>query len=176
MDVWDGVKKALQIGAPLLANAVVPGAGGVAATLVAKVLGCDNKPDAIKQALKTASPEQWAELKKLEMEHEEKLIELATENDKAYLVDVQSARNREVEIVKATGKKDTNLYVLAWTVVIGFFVLCGLLMWHKLPDGSNQAVFMLFGALSTGFGTVLSYFYGSSKSSAEKTRMLRGVK
>jgi len=42
----------------------------------------------------------------------------------------------------------------------------------KIPEGSNQVVFLLFGALATGFGQVLQYFFGSSKSSAEKTQLL----
>ena len=45
-----------------------------------------------------------------------------------------------------------------------------------LPDGSSDVVFMLFGALVTGFGTVLQYFFGSSKSSTDKTSLLAGKK
>ena len=71
-----------------------------------------------------------------------------------------------------TGAKEWNLYILAWIVVAGFFALCGILMKYKLPEGSNDVVFMLFGALSTGFGTVLTYFFGSSKSSGDKTKLM----
>jgi hypothetical protein len=35
-------------------------------------------------------------------------------------------RQREVETAKATGKRDINLYVLAWTVICCFFTLVGL--------------------------------------------------
>jgi hypothetical protein len=68
--------------------------------------------------------------------------------------------------------RELNLYVLAWTIIIGFFTLCGILMWKPLPQGSNEVVFMLFGALSAGFGSVVGYFFGSSKSSSDKTKML----
>ncbi len=173
-DIWDNVKKVVANIAPVLANAIVPGSGGLAASLVSKALGVRNDPKEIEQALVKATPEQIEKLKQLELQHEEKLIELATENDKLYLKDRQNARNREIEIVKATGHSDWNLYLLAWTVVVGFFVLCWVLMNFPLPQGSSQVVFMLFGALSTGFGTVLSYFFGSSKSSAEKTKLLKG--
>jgi len=88
------------------------------------------------------------------------------------LQDVASARTRETEIVRITGKKDINLYVLAWFVVAGFFVLVGLLCFHTLPLGSTSVVFMLFGALATGFGQVLQYFFGSSASSQAKTNLM----
>ena len=50
--------------------------------------------------------------------------------------------------------------------------IVGLLMQYKLSEGSNEVVFMLFGALATGFGTVLQYFFGSSKSSSDKTQLM----
>jgi len=53
----------------------------------------------------------------------------------------------------------------------------GLLCFHALPAGPNEAVFLLFGALSAGFGQVLTFFYGSSKGSQSKDIMLnKGVK
>jgi hypothetical protein len=41
-----------------------------------------------------------------------------------------------------------------------------------LPPGQNEVIFMLFGAISSGFGQVLGFFFGSSKSSADKTQLL----
>lgn len=68
--------------------------------------------------------------------------------------------------------KEIYMYVLATIVVVGFFVLCGILMKYSLPEGSSEVVFMLFGTLSTGFGTILAYFFGSSKSSSDKTKLM----
>lgn len=175
MDIWNGVKKTLGVVAPVLANAIVPGSGGLAASLVSSVLGVENTPEAINEAIKSATPEQLVSLKKIENDHKERLVELAIENDKIYLNDRQNARNREMEIVKSTGKTDKNLYTLAWTVVIGYFLLCTALMYVPLPQGSNQVVFMLFGALSSGFGMVLQYFFGSSKSSSDKTQHMAAM-
>ena len=111
-------------------------------------------------------------IKDLQMKHKERLLELGTENDKVFIADIQNARQRQVELAKATGKKDYNLYILAWTVILGFFILCALLMKVTLPEGQNEVVFMLFGALASGFGQVLQYFFGSSKSSADKTVLM----
>ena len=171
-DIWEGAKGVLSGTAPVLANAIIPGSGGLAATLISKALGCENKPKAVAQALTKATPEQLNELKRLELKHQEKLTELALENDKLYIQDVQSARNREIAIVQATGKRDINLYVLAWSVVVGFFALVGLMMFVKLPDYNIGPINQLFGALAAGFGMVLSYFFGSSKSSSDKNAFL----
>ena len=68
--------------------------------------------------------------------------------------------------------KEIYMYVLASIIVIGFFVLTGILMFVTLPASSSNVVNLLFGGLVAGFATVLNYFFGSSKSSADKTAML----
>ena len=79
---------------------------------------------------------------------------------------------REIEMARATGKKDINLYVLAWLVVVGFFSSIGTLMFIKLPEDSSGVVFILFGALVAGFGSVMNYSFGTTKSSSDKTTLL----
>ena len=111
-------------------------------------------------------------LKQIELNNKTELEKIALQRDEAYLKDTQSARDREVEIVKATGKKDINLYVLAWTIVTGFFISVGTLMFVSLPETSSQAVFLLCGALIAGFGSVIHYFFGTNKSSGDKTALL----
>ena len=165
-DLWSGIKKVLAGIAPVLGNAIVPGVGGLAGTLLAGVLGVDsNDPDALNTALINATPDQIAKIKEIELTHRD-------EFERLFLQDRQDARQREIKIVQATGKKDLNLYVLAWVVVIGFFVLCGTLMYQTIPSGQNSIILMLFGGLQSGFATVLGYFFGSSKSSADKTQLL----
>ncbi len=175
-DIWGGIKKFLGGIAPVLGNAIVPGVGGVAGSLLAAALGVDNEAEAIESALMTATPEQIAEIKRVEAAHRERLVELGIEQDRLYLEDRQGARQREMEVVKATGKKDLNLYVLAWTVVVGFFGLCGALLFRAIPDGQSDIVYVLFGGLVTGFSTVLAYFFGSSKGSADKTALIAAAK
>lgn len=176
MDIWDRVKNAIPAGLGFLANAFIPGSGGMAAGLISSVLDCDNTPEAIEKSLLNANPEQITALKKMAFQHKEKLIELATANDKLYIQDIQNARQREIEIVRATGGKDYNLYILAWTVVFGFFALVGVMMFVELPDANLGPVNQLFGAMSIGFGVVLQYFFGSSKSSSDKTKLMANLK
>lgn len=170
-------------GAPLLASAVTGGIGGPILGIVAEVFGVDSDdPGELEKAI-ASDPEAAIKLKQIQNEHKIELKKLAIESakveaerEKSYLGDIQNARSRETEIVKMTGKKDLTLYMLAWTVIVGFFILIGLLMKFDLPQGATGYVNQLFGALATGFGMVLSYFFGSSKGSADKNTILAAKK
>ena len=156
--------------APLLGTVLGGPAGGAIGGVISAVASAFGlKPDDVKKdpqklvkAIET-DPEAALKLKQLEMEMQSELRKLALEQDRLRLQDVADARKRELAIVQRTGKKDINLYILAWTIVFGFFFLCGLLLYIPIPKESNQVVFMLFGALSAGFGQVLQYFFGSSR-------------
>jgi hypothetical protein len=86
--------------------------------------------------------------------------------------DIQDARHRELEILKTTGKQDWYLYALAAVVVLGFFALTVTMIVTDIPDKSQNIAYMLLGGLVTGFSMVLSYFFGSSAGSAQKTVQL----
>jgi len=73
---------------------------------------------------------------------------------------------------KPTNRTDVNLYTLAWVIIVGFFVLVGLLIFRPLPDDSGGVVMTLFGSLAAAFGAVVQYFFGSSAGSAVKTEIL----
>lgn len=176
MDLGDLGKKIAGKGLRLLAN-VIPG-GGIVMDLVADALGTDPTPDAIAKAI-DEDPAAALKLAELQARHKERLEELSldrarlgVEEEKARLADVQNARLREMNITATTGQRDINLYVLAWTVIIGFFALMTLLIFRPLPPGAEGYVNQLFGTLGTGFGLVLGYFFGSSKSSSDKTALL----
>jgi len=62
-------------------------------------------------------------------------------------------------------------------MVVGlFFTLVGMLMWVTLPEANIGPVNQLFGAMGTGFGMVLQYFFGSSKGSSDKNTWLMEMK
>lgn len=66
--------------------------------------------------------------------------------------------------------KETLMYILGGIIVAGFF---GVVIFKLL---NNQDVQLETGALIGSFATVVGYFYGSSKSSAEKTELMKGGK
>ena len=72
-----------------------------------------------------------------------------------------SARGRENAFVQATGRRDTTLSALSYIVTVGFISLVAATFFVDLPQNPERA--HLFGAFSTGFGLVLSYFFGSAR-------------
>lgn len=66
--------------------------------------------------------------------------------------------------------REVFFYVLGTIVVLGFFSLVSFLIFR---DTNREAVNLCIGALLSAFGTVVGYFYGSSKGSAEKNEMLK---
>ena len=163
---WKDVTKLIADLAPSLGTAIgsfVPGGaiiGGVAGSVLQKIFGTA-EPDKL-MAVIASDPEAAMKMRMVE-------IQFNLEETKAYLADVQSARTREIEIAKVTGSRDVHLYILAWVMVSGFFVLLGCLLFVNIPNDQSGVVSMLFGALSAAVGSVVSYFFGSSKGSADKS-------
>lgn len=124
---------------------------------------------------KNLTDEQVAELKKFEMTNKIELEKLALANKQEdnrhaekkteiITADKSNARNREIEVVKTTGKKDSTITILAGVIVIGFFAGLISLVFVHLDKGSGtyELLYMMFGALIAKFGTVIDYFFGSS--------------
>jgi hypothetical protein len=183
-DIAGTVAKAAPILGTILGGPVGGAIGGVIG-LLGSAFGLtpeQTTPDKINQMLLT-DPSAAVKLAEIESNHKLKLQEyiieqgkLALELQKAEFADTDSARSREKDIVKATGKLDYNLYILAWVIVLGFFGLTGMLMNITLPTGQNEVVFMLFGGLVSAFSTVIGYFFGSSRGSALKSEIIANGK
>lgn len=73
--IWDKVRKPLGAIAPLLGSALGPG-GSIVGTMVAEVLGVEDNPDSVAQALETVSPEKKAELLALQENNRHELQKL----------------------------------------------------------------------------------------------------
>ncbi len=125
---------------------------------------------------KNLTDEQVAELKKFEMTDKVELEKLALANKQEdnrhaekkteiITADKSNARNREIEVVKTTGKKDNTVTILAGVIVIGFFAGLISLVFVTLDKGSGtyELLYMMFGALIAKFGTVIDYFFGASE-------------
>jgi len=173
MDWKELGRKVVELGAPLLGAAIGGPGGASLGGLVAKAVGGDPKdPKSLMKAIEK-NANAAVELRQIELKHKEFIID-------RYLKDVADARAREVAVVQATGKKDINLYMLAWTFVVGFFVaiitMMVLVLSGKMPDNMPQyVVFLLgslFGTLTSGVTAIIQYFFGSSKGSHEKTEMM----
>lgn len=68
--------------------------------------------------------------------------------------------------------KDIYMYVLGAIVVIGMFAITYMLIMKQVPEDNSSVFYMLTGQLAAGFLMVLGYFFGTSKSSTDKTDIL----
>ena len=71
--------------------------------------------------------------------------------------------------------KESFMYVLAIAIVVGFFGLLWLLVKFTVPTENKDMLNIVIGALIGAFTMIVSYFFGSSKGSAEKTQILNDI-
>lgn len=176
MDILDQLKGVVGAVAPVLANAILPGSGGVAAALLASLFGTSTDPQSLLTAVQTMTPEQAVAMKKIEFDHKEELIRIGVDMDKAILADIQNARNRDVAI-QATGKSNHRAN---WMILGDVTGLCScLVVLLMLPVETNEAIRVMLASIASVFGLCLrdahTFEFGSSRGSKEKD-LLVGVK
>ncbi len=172
---WDSVKSLIGSSAPIIGGLLGGPAGAGIGTLISSVLGVEDNPNAVINELK-ANPEAMLKLQQMQTTHKEKLEQFRLAEIEMNLKDVASARERQTKSESATGKKDWNLYLLAWTIIAGYFLLIGFLVMGTVPDDKTGVIYMLFGTLATAFGGVIQYFFGSSAGSKQKTDVIHNLK
>ncbi len=64
------------------------------------------------------------------------------------------------------------MYILGGLIVIGFFALLIVLALKPIPVENSEIMYLTVGALIAAFSNIVGYFYGSSKGSKEKTRII----
>ncbi|MEQ8581210.1 MAG: hypothetical protein RIC30_09385 [Marinoscillum sp.] len=90
------------------------------------------------------------------------------------LADVANARNREIEIAKS-GKSDAMMYV-AGSVALGTFLLMVISIIFVEGTAANPMVHQLMGIIEGVALTIFQYYFGSSKGSSDKTKILTNQK
>ena len=169
MGFSDTLKSLIGGAVPFLANAIVPGSGGLAKSIIGSVFGVDPNDDAsMLAAVKNASPEQWAELQKAEMSHKKALAEISAELDKAFLADRQDARTRDLKL-KQAGYHNYRADIM---IVVAFISFCFLCYMVNSNDNIKAEVLTIFnvaiGALLKMLGDAFQFEFGSSRGSKEK--------
>jgi hypothetical protein len=167
------IQPLLSNGLNLVANAVMAKGKKV----VEEKLGVELKPD--------MSPEDLAKIQIAQMEHEEELLKLRLEEDKldlaelqARLKDTNDAREREVQIVTSDKAPLLNKLItpiLALGLLGITFTLFGIVLFQASPiDPSRKDILIyILGVLSAVATQVVSYYFGSSQSSKDKTDALK---
>lgn len=174
---WQDVAKLVVGAAPMVGAAIggPPGAAlGMGVKALAGILGItkeDPTPDEVHASIQ-ADPDFALKAKALDYNFQMAMRQADKEEFMAAIADVQNARNRQIEHEKDTGHTDYNLYILAWVLIAGFFLIIYALMSKTIPDDAQSVLFMLLGTLAAGFGSVIQFFFGSTRSSGAKDQTI----
>lgn len=173
---WKDVGGVLAKVAPALATALGgPLAGGAVAALgdVFGIKTGEGSPASKEQlvaAISGATPDQLLALKKADQDYLVKMQELGFKNieelERLAAGDRDSARKREMEV------KDKTPRNLAYGITAGFFGILLFLMLKDVPQASRDILNIMLGSLGTAWIATVTYFFGSTNGSAEKTRLL----
>lgn len=180
---WEDIAELVGGVAPIVGTALGGPAGGAVGSIIAKALGVEDNADAVGMAVK-ADPSLIVRIKELEFEAhkldvEAKQKEKQAELDElhAYLADVQSARNMQVEALKQEDVFSKRyVYYLAsfWSIVAMVYIF--LITFITIPETNVRFADTVLGfLLGTIIATVIQYFLGSSKGSADKTAQIQGL-
>ena len=164
MDALLGILKGVV---PVLATAVAGPAGGAAVGWIASKLGIpDDTIEGVTKAL-TGNPEMAMKLKELDLEYA-----------KLEIADRDSARKAYAQVATseyATKLEKAVVPVLALGVVGLAFMLIGILMFVNTPQDQQQIIIFALGFITSAAGQVLSFYFGSSQGSKDKTEEIKGM-
>lgn len=113
------------------------------------------------------SPEAQALLQEFELKMKEFELELL----KVEAADRDSARQREVEIAKAGGQ-DIMMMVAGGVALFAFLLVLITVLFVDIPDDNEKLVYHVLGITEGVAISVFTYYFGSSKGSADKQKKI----
>lgn len=155
--------------APAIGTALGGPLGGAAAAFIADKLGLEAKTvEAVSEVLNSGkmTPDQIAQIKLAEIEFQKFLKQNAIDLEKVHAEDRGSAR----AMLAAVRSK-----VPAWLsfiVTLGYFGILGGMMTNTLEIKDSQALLLMLGSLSTAWGMVMAFWFGTTAGSAQKNELL----
>ena len=157
--------------APWIGTALGGPLGGMAVDAAAKALGLsESTVNAVKGAISGATPEQMLALKQADQAFALQMQSLGFQQVKDLEAIAANDRSSAREMQKITRSPVPAL--LSYVVTIGYFgILIGMMtQWLKVSD--SQALLIMLGSLSTAWGMVMAFWFGTTASSREKTEIM----
>jgi len=150
------------------AKDIAPELGGVALNLATGNIGgaVEKVGEILSSKAKTDSryKELYFEFEINRMQFEKDILSLEVEDRK-------SAREREVEMAK-TGKTDWLMYVTGITALVAFLTMIAWAMFGQIEGIREKVFFHILGFVEGTALSIFAYYFGSSKGSSDKTKML----
>lgn len=156
--------------APTVASALLGPLVGVAEAGLTKILGIDGGTVAdVTKAISDGkiTPEQIADIRKLEMQYKADEAELGFKYSELEFKDRDSARQMQIATKSYTPSG------LTWMIVVLVLSFEGFLMFKGVPEHVSDLIAgRILGTLDTSLAMVLAYWFGSNSGSARKDQLL----
>jgi hypothetical protein len=157
--------------APTIATALGGPLAGLAVKSLGSALGIEQPTEAtVTAALRGATPDDLLKVQQADQQFQSQMASLGVDLERIAAADRTSARSMQSET------KSRIPGILAGIVTVGFFAILVGLMSGKLETSNNPELLILLGALSTSWGAVVSFYFGSSASSQNKDKLLAAGK
>ena len=158
----DQLLNLLKSFAPTLATAVAGPLGGAAVSMISKKFGVEDSVAAVAQAI-IGDPEAGKKLRELDLEY----AKMHLENVK----DARIMQNNALAQSDVFSKRFVYYFALFWSVCSVAYI--GAITFATIPDQNIRFADTILGViLGTVIATILNFFYGTSKSSQDKTDKL----
>ena len=150
--------------APMLGGLLGGPAGAGVGSLIASAFGVENKPDAIQAAIKN-DPNAAVKLREVELQNKADLERITLETTKVELLDKQQARTIHQHSIMPA--------LIVSVLTVGLIAFITALMLLDIPEANVRLIDTLFGSYLTAWLGSLTYFTGTTRSSADKTHSIR---
>lgn len=163
----DDLLKIVKNYAPSVATALGGPLAGAAVGMLADKLGISDKTVEGVTAALVGNPANLEKLKEIELE--------------MYKIDAKdrdSARNREIEMAKSDVHFITKniTSILAIGVLTGSLIITALVFFIDFPDSQENILIFVLGSLFSIATQVISYYFGSSQGSKDKSDAIKNLK
>lgn len=157
--------------APWIGTALGGPLGGMAVEAAANALGLNEKTvESVKAALSGVTPEQMLALKKADQEFALQMQVLGFKS----VADMEAiaAGDRASARSMQTSKPSPVPAMLSIGVTVGYFGILVGVMIGVLNVSDSQALLLMLGSLSTAWGMVMAFWFGTTRDSGRKTELL----
>ena len=154
--------------APLAATFIGGPWAGIAADAIGAVFGEEETPNEARMAdlIENATPAELMKLKQIEGGLKIKMRELDIKEEDLVYADKDSARKMQ----QTTQSKMPG--ILAIFLTIGFFGSMATMMFIEVPAANQALVYSMVGSLGAAWLGSMQFYFGTTKSSQNKTEMM----
>ncbi len=157
-------KSTLVAIAPTLASAFGGPLAGTATKFMTDKFLLDSD-DSIEDFVLNATPEQLASIKQSDQEFKIEMEKLGVDVFKLEVADKDSARKHN-----ADSNMPAILSISLTVFIVG--IVCAL-FYTEPPAGAREVLFMLLGVVIKEWSNSMHYWYGTTRSSSDKTKLLK---